>query len=467
MSKYLRAFSVFVIAVFILNNSLLSAPSRYVQVKAKAGDAISKLLVKYKLPADDFYSEKFVELNENNLDKNNGLIKGKIYNLPIKILKMSPKGVATTLKTKNKEKVITVEDYNKLLEKIGLKPKGKGLKTELWIPLKQVQVQSEPVVTEIIAPKKKSYKKEILTDNSDEKSNEGLIDNENISEHKSSKKQKKSKIGKENLPKNGIYPIFGKELEKVIPISSALKGNIYYLISGHGGPDPGAIGNRSGHDLWEHEYAYDVILRLGRKIIENGGQVYFIVQDAEDGIRDGQYLIGNGSEKLLNGDSISEVQKIRLRQRTNLINNLVQKNKARAKSQQAVEIHLDSRITNERIDIFFYFKQGNDRGESLANTLQKVVKIKYDKNQPGRGYHGTVTTRNLFMLRETSLPFVFIELGNIKNPNDQYRFVDKNNRQAIGNWLCDGLIEAAKTQKSKLKKDLVKLKKITKKSNNQ
>jgi len=39
-----------------------------------------------------------------------------------------------------------------------------------------------------------------------------------------------------------IEPIFGKDHEAVTIQDSLLKGAVYYLIAGHGGPDPGAIG---------------------------------------------------------------------------------------------------------------------------------------------------------------------------------------------------------------------------------
>jgi N-acetylmuramoyl-L-alanine amidase len=77
----------------------------------------------------------------------------------------------------------------------------------------------------------------------------------------------------------------------------------------------------------------------------------------------------------------------------------------------------------------------------MANSFYETIKDKYDKNQPGRGYKGTVTTRNLFMLRNLNAPTVYIELGNIQNKNDQIRFLDKNNRQAIANWLSDGVVK--------------------------
>ena len=61
--------------------------------------------------------------------------------------------------------------------------------------------------------------------------------------------------------------IFGPKYSEVTVKSNVLQGAIYYLESGHGGPDPGAIGILNGHKLCEDEYAYDVTLRLARDLI--------------------------------------------------------------------------------------------------------------------------------------------------------------------------------------------------------
>ena len=45
-------------------------------------------------------------------------------------------------------------------------------------------------------------------------------------------------------PTSYTNPVFGKKYENVPVIDNQLEGAIYYLVSGHGGPDPGAMGNR-------------------------------------------------------------------------------------------------------------------------------------------------------------------------------------------------------------------------------
>ena len=70
--------------------------------------------------------------------------------------------------------------------------------------------------------------------------------------------------------------------------SNELSGACFYLVSGHGGPDPGAIGIYQGRQLHEDEYAYDIILRLARELLTRGAKVHIIIQDKKDGIRNGQ-----------------------------------------------------------------------------------------------------------------------------------------------------------------------------------
>ena len=71
-------------------------------------------------------------------------------------------------------------------------------------------------------------------------------------------------------PSTITEPLFGETLKEVTPTSNTLAGTLYYLISGHGGPDPGAQGIYGTERLDEDEYAYDITLRLGRSLIEKG-----------------------------------------------------------------------------------------------------------------------------------------------------------------------------------------------------
>ena len=234
------------------------------------------------------------------------------------------------------------------------------------------------------------------------------------------------------------FDIFGKKYADVAIVSTQLKGAIYYLMSGHGGPDPGAVAKYNNKLLCEDEYAYDVTLRLARNLISNGATVYMITRDPDDGIRDDSYLKADKDEICYFDQVIPLNQLRRLRQRTDAVNNLYQKNKG--SFQRMVAIHVDSRSRGENIDVFFYHDKRSETGAKATKILQQTFQEKYDMHQPGRGYHGTVSTRNLYVVKNTYPVAIYIELGNINHLRDQQRFIVTNNRQAVANWLTEGLI---------------------------
>lgn len=238
--------------------------------------------------------------------------------------------------------------------------------------------------------------------------------------------------------KSENYEIFGDKYREVTVKSNELEGAVYYLESGHGGPDPGAIGRLDGHTLCEDEYAYDVTLRLARNLIECGATIYMIIRDPNNGIRDEQYLLPDKDEVCYPENPIPLSQLARLKQSTAAVNALHKLNKR--KFQRLVVIHVDSRSINENIDVFFYHDKGSISGKRLANTLKQTFEQKYAMHQPNRGYSGSVSERNLYVMKNSVVPAVFIELGNINHTRDQKRLIISDNRQAVANWLRDGLI---------------------------
>lgn len=237
-----------------------------------------------------------------------------------------------------------------------------------------------------------------------------------------------------------VEPLFGKQYERVRPKDQRLDGGVFYLVSGHGGPDPGGIGRDGKYRLYEDEYAYDVTLRLGRRLLEHGAEVYFIIRDENAGIRDSRYLGSDKDEVCYPNQKIPLNQVARLRQRVAAVNSLYRKDPG-ARYKRCLVVHVDARRQREKIDIFFYHHARSRGGKRLAEVLRDTVEEKYRLNQPDRGYAGTVSSRNLYMLTQTDPPTVYIELGNIHNPRDQERLIEPNNRQALANWLCEGVLK--------------------------
>ena len=329
---------VCVAVLFLTSSSIFS--QEYKKITAQKGDGIYMILKQNGLPPSE-YLDLFIKLNKTNLGKNNTLIIGRTYRLPVKS------------QTRN-------------------------------------ELQNSPPI--------------------------GSVSQEKI-----------------------VYEIFGAKYKEVAIISKELSQAVFYLMSGHGGPDPGAIGSLNGHLLCEDEYAYDVTLRLARNLIERGATVYMIIRDPNDGIRDDQFLKPDRDEVCFPDNRIPLNQIARLRQGTEAVNKLYIKNKD--KFQRLVVIHVDSRSQKENIDVFFYHDKRSDAGKKLANTLKETFGQRYARHQPSRGYNGSVSERNLYVIKNTYAPSVFIELGNINHTRDQQRFIFSDNRQAVSNWLRDGLME--------------------------
>ncbi len=243
----------------------------------------------------------------------------------------------------------------------------------------------------------------------------------------------------------GVFPIFGKEHQKIEFKDNQLQGAVFYIISGHGGPDPGAVGKKAGHQMCEDEYAYDIGLRLARNLLEHNATVYVITRDPNDGIRDVMYLKCDKDEYVWGDHKIPINQVRRLKQRTTEVNKLYKKYKGQY--QRLIELHVDSRYQKQMVDVFFYHYPGSKKGKVLCNTLYNTIKTKYNEVQPGRGYNGTIGSRKLYTLRHANPVSTYIELGNINHHRDQKRLVVVDNRQAIANWLALGLIKDYKNSK--------------------
>ncbi|MDH6359094.1 N-acetylmuramoyl-L-alanine amidase [Parabacteroides sp. PF5-9] len=263
----------------------------------------------------------------------------------------------------------------------------------------------------------------------------------------------KGKLGKNNALKLGVKytlpplktavakpknhePLFGSKLAAYQVTSSELKGACFYLVSGHGGPDPGAIGKMGRNELHEDEYAYDIMLRLARNLMMKGAKVHIIIQDAKDGIRDDR-ILANSKRETCMGSAIPLNQTQRLQQRCDKINALYRRDKEIYK--RAIFIHIDSRSRSHQTDVFFYHSKSQSSKE-LAVRMRSTFSGKYKRHQPGRGFTGTVGQRNLYVLNKALPVSLYVELGNIQNDFDQRRFVLESNRQALANWMCEAFV---------------------------
>jgi len=400
--------------------SFYAQSGQHVEVTAQRGQGILSLLRSYHV--NTTCNLKYFQ-KVNGLRPKQGLILGKVYKLPILLYNYNGKSIRSTTSVNDLAWAESIQRYNEIVHQSGVKNGDYRQDRELWVPYSRMMCRSE--VLPILA--NESTSQQIGTSLPS-----GSPGNPNI-----------SRPGR--VPLRGIYPIFGPEYAKVPLESTRLRGMVYYVVGGHGGPDPGAVGDYYGKKLCEDEYAYDISLRLARNLLSHGATVYMIIRDEDDGIRGGEILACDKDETCWVDKSIPVSQSLRLTQRSDAINMLYRKNKNQGVTyQRLVVIHVDSDSEKEKIDTYFYHKIDDMKSKALAIKLKQTMEMKYDEYRKGRGYSGTVSSRDLHMLRETEPTAVFIELGNIKNRNDQGRLVIEGNRELLAGWLFEGLLSEAR-----------------------
>ncbi|MFT6335842.1 MAG: N-acetylmuramoyl-L-alanine amidase [Saprospiraceae bacterium] len=394
----------------------LSANAPYFHdVKPEKGEGIFSLLRKYDLMIHPCNKDKFLELNK--LTEKSVLLTHRSYKLPIYIYTYNGKSIRSTIGDDNWEKAVRIKKYNENIhEKGGRRTKYIDSKI-LWVPYHEIACNGSE------------------TDSSDEKEIE-----------KTSPKDIKPKVNTTKAAdKNNLYiSLFGEKYAKVKVLDKSLKDKVYYVVAGHGGPDPGAMCNDclDNENLCEDEYAYDIALRLARDLMQHGAKVHVVIQDANDGIRDGELLKCDYDEKCMGKLKIPRRQKARLVQRAAEINRLYRGYKAQGikyEDQVAIFLHVDSNSASKEQDVFFYHHKKSKTGKKLVKKIRDTFQEKYDKYQAGRGYHGSVKSRGLYVINYTQPTTVFVELANIRNKNDHRRILMKENRQAVANWLFEGL----------------------------
>ena len=236
-----------------------------------------------------------------------------------------------------------------------------------------------------------------------------------------------------------VYPIFGEGHETILSKSEKLKGAVYYLVSGHGGPDPGAMAVHGDTKIAEDEYAYDITLRMAKELLSHGATVYIIIRDVNDGIRDDRILKIDHDEVAYPDKTIPLNQVARLKQRVNIVNELHKKH--RGQFQRLIVTHVDSRSKGQNIDVFFYHHEKSKNGKKLAESIHRTFQMKYKKYQPNRTYSGTFEDRtSLYLVKKTHPAMTFIEIGNIRNKKDQKRILNPDNRQALAKWISEGVL---------------------------
>ena len=416
----------------------------YLKVKAKSGQGALALLREYQVHEFSCVLDEFYKLNK--LKKNVDLKVGQEYLLPIKTLAFDGKSIRSTLDINDYELAKSIEKFNQTATAKKLRKHDFKKSKLLWVPPYDITcndvAESNPIKSENKESKNTNTtsEKETKVSIADKKL---LSPNDEIVHADNTKLVSETPELKRVSNKKVTFSLFGKKYEEVSIVSNKLNGQAFYLVPGHGGPDPGAVAKNihGNFDACEDEYAYDVSLRLAKNLIENGAEVFVIVQDKNDGIRDEMYLDCDTDEVCMGDHEIPINQKKRLRQGMKKVNSLYHKNKGnKIKNHWMISIHVDSRPSEDRQDVFFYYQSDSPESKSKTIDIQNVFTQKYETFQ-NREYKGSASARPLYVIRASRPEPIFIELGNILNAKDRERILRPTNRQLLADWITEAFLK--------------------------
>ncbi|HHT26447.1 MAG TPA: N-acetylmuramoyl-L-alanine amidase [Firmicutes bacterium] len=177
------------------------------------------------------------------------------------------------------------------------------------------------------------------------------------------------------------------------------------LDAGHGGKDPGAIG-QSGL------YEKTVTLQVARLVQE--------------------LLIAAGVEALLTRDSDARLDTT---QRRDLLARVGIAEEAQV--DLLISIHCNAfRLSSVRGPSTFY-QAGSAQGKALATHIQQalIAAMGYGRQEPHADDH--------LITRVSSMPAVIVELGYLTNPADERLLADENFHRRIAQGIVDGILNYA------------------------
>lgn len=167
---------------------------------------------------------------------------------------------------------------------------------------------------------------------------------------------------------------------------------------GHGGKDPGAIGN----DTMEKWIALTISEKLQHRLVANGYDV-----------------------KMTRSKDVF----IPLSDRATLSNNW--------KADLFVSVHANSTTSSTAKGLESYYYGASSSGKQLASSIQTALVA--NTNNENRGTHSA----DFYVLRHTSMPAVLVETGFISNPEDAVLLNDSNYQDKVANSIAEGITDYA------------------------
>lgn len=178
------------------------------------------------------------------------------------------------------------------------------------------------------------------------------------------------------------------------------------LDPGHGGIDPGAIGEG---ELYEKDYVLDIVLQMA-EILENRGLKVGLTRDSD---RDVSHLVSEGT-----------------RHRRDLLGRFKQMNQAKL----GISVHANAaKDKGEAGAIVFYMKDSYIDQVYAQFVLEELAKVQVLNEKVPIG-------RSTLLLLKAKPPVLLVEVGFMSNPSDLAKLGDPQFRTAVAHALSQGIL---------------------------
>jgi len=247
-----------------------------------------------------------------------------------------------------------------------------------------------------------------------------------------------------------LYDKFNALIDQKLPLSGILSGFTIVLDPGHGGLDPGAIvksNDGSGKDMWitEHEYVYDISLRMYALLKRHGAKVEMTVLAPNHLIREtkpANNTLINEKNQVYNDLGLNEGDD----------NEAWPAGTARGLEKRiAISDKVFSGVPAGK-RIFLSLHADNNPSsplgtgvyalETTAGGVDQRSKTFADKMLPFLGDNAYARTQNLAVLRGNNADYkVLVEVHNLASDQQSWAMRSGNSRQLSAQKLVRGLLE--------------------------
>lgn len=184
-------------------------------------------------------------------------------------------------------------------------------------------------------------------------------------------------------------------VQNIEALSWSVANKVVVIDAGHGGPDPGAVGASSV----EKDIVLDISKRLKEIFSHSGARVIMT--------RDNDSFINDEGKTPLGSDKVDD-----LKQRVVIANN--------EKADIVLSIHVNAFPSSRWKGAQVFYQRGSNKSKELAEAIQlEMTRILQNTDR-------LIEPHDTYIMRESKMPAVTVEVGFISNKEEEKLLKDKN-----------------------------------------